>query len=322
MALAPPSAAFPTRSGLRLAHLPQWWHLLSLDAPTVAALWSWSIAAAFHVHLPLSAPLLLALGTWLVYVADRILDGVLMASPGTLRERHFFYARHRQVFLLAAMPVGLLLLWLIVTRMNPTARREDIIVFGAALFYFSIIHAHGTAAERWLPKELAVGVVFAAATAVPAWSRLPAAENFPGRILLTIAVLFFAALCWLNCVAIEKWERARDTAKPDAPSQIPHRTTLWAQRYFQTLCVGMSLAAAVAAIWAWFASRMPRVLSLFLVCALTAAGFAALDRWQAGNRVSAFYLRVAADAVMLTPLLLISTHALLSALPLQSLLAR
>jgi hypothetical protein len=307
---------------LRLGCLPQWWHLLSLDAPTVAALWSWSIAAALHVRLPLSALLLLAMGTWLVYVADRILDGVLMASPATLRERHFFYARHRGTFLVATVPVGLLLLWLIVTRMNPAARREDIFVFGIALLYFCIVHVHGPAAERWLPKELSVGVVFAAATAVPAWSRLPASESFPGRTLLTIAVLFFAVLCWLNCAAIEKWEREHDIATLEAGSQAPHRTTLWAQRHFQELCLGISIAAALIAVWAWLIGETVRVPSLFLVCALTAAGFAALDRWQASERVSAFYLRVAADAVMLTPLLLISSHVLMRALPLQSLLAR
>src|SRR5271156_21025 len=42
----------------RLYNLAEWWHLLSLDAPTVAALWSWFFARAMHLHLPLIPPLL------------------------------------------------------------------------------------------------------------------------------------------------------------------------------------------------------------------------------------------------------------------------
>lgn len=310
MAFAPPSAALPIRRGLRVAALPQWWHLLSLDAPTVAALWSWSIARALEVHLPLSAPLLLALGTWLVYVADRILDGLFVSSPSALRERHFFYARHRSAFLLASVPVGLLLAWLIVTRMNPAARHEDIAVFGVALFYFCIVHVYGEAAERWLPKELAVGVVFAVATAVPAWSRLPKARG-TGVIslpaVLTLMVLLFAMLCWLNCVAIEKWERAADGRQPN-DAQLPgrskpHWTTLWAQRYFPGVSGGLALTAVLGAVLSRMAGMPRPVPAIFLACAMTALGLAALDRWRDRLGLGAFALRIAADAVMLTPLL-------------------
>ena len=306
MVFAPPSAALPVRRGLRIAALPQWWHLLSLDAPTVAALWSWSIARALEVHLPLSAPLLLALGTWLVYVADRILDGLFVSSPNSLRERHFFYARHRGAFLLASVPVGLLLAWLIVTRMNPAARHEDIAVFGVALFYFCVVHVYGEAAERWLPKELAVGAVFAVATAVPAWSRLPRAAHGAGLVslptVLTLMVLLFAMLCWLNCVAIEKWERAGDSG-PHAGAGKPHWTTLWAQRFFPAVSGGLALTAILGAAVSWSAGMPRPVPAILLACAMTAMGFAALDRWRDRLGLGAFALRIAADAVMLTPLL-------------------
>lgn len=274
----------------------------------MAALWSWSIAGALGVRLPWSAPLLLALGTWLVYVTDRILDGLGLDFPrfraddadslGALRERHFFYARHRGAFLITAVPVGVLLLWLIVERMNPAARHEDIAVFGVALLYFCVVHVYGPAAERWLPKELAVGAVFATATAVPAWSRLPAADAF-SRTLLILTVLFFAALCWLNCVAIEKWERIRDAV--GAPT--PHRTTLWAGGWLRLLCGGIALAAVAEAGASRTNGASAAVPAIFLACAMTATGFAALDFWQARSRVSAFHLRIAADAVMLSPLI-------------------
>jgi hypothetical protein len=323
VALAPPSVAIPVRRSLRLTALPQWWHLLSLDAPTVAALWSWSIARALGVRLPLSAPLLLALGTWLVYVADRILDGRVIDSVGdsvgdstgassfALRERHFFYARHRGAFLIASVPVGVLLLWLILTRMNPTARHEDVAVFGVALVYFCVVHVYGPAAERWLPKELAVGAVFAVATAVPAWSRLPTASGLTsGEVFLILTVCIFAVLCWLNCVAIEKWERRRDAAAAggELRSPVPHRSTRWAQRRLRGLCCGIAVAAVVCAGGGSLIGVSPAVPAIFLACAMTGTGFAALDYWQEHLRISAFHLRIAADAVMLTPLAFIFIH--------------
>ena len=58
------------------------WHLLSLDAPTVAALWTWFIARANHIRLPLASPVAMALAVWMLYAADRLLDARLLdTSP-------------------------------------------------------------------------------------------------------------------------------------------------------------------------------------------------------------------------------------------------
>jgi hypothetical protein len=46
----------------------------------------------------------------------------------------------------------------------------------------------------------------------------------------------------------------------------------------------------------------PALPATFLACAMTGTGFAALDYWQEHSHLSAFHLRIAADAVMLTPL--------------------
>src|SRR5215469_2732137 len=40
------------------------WHLLSLDAPTVAAVWVWFVAASNQIHLPLVSALAMALAVW------------------------------------------------------------------------------------------------------------------------------------------------------------------------------------------------------------------------------------------------------------------
>jgi hypothetical protein len=271
----------------------------------VAALWSWCIARAAHIQLPWSAPLLLALGTWVVYVADRILDGLRGRAASQLRERHFFYARHRRQSLITGAIVSLILIWLVATRMNTAARLEDVALFGVALAYFCLIHLCGPLLEslcefrieRWFPKEVAVGAVFAAAVAVPAWSRLGGQ-----RASLIAVVTLFALLCWLNCIAIEKWERSpRPGAHPSA-TMIPHTTTCWAQRHLPFVSCGIALLSAIACARSILSAAPVAMTVLYLACMISAVLFLAFDR----SRLRSFQLRIAADAALLTPLLFIT----------------
>jgi hypothetical protein len=274
------------------------WHLLSLDAPTVAALWSWFFARAMHIDLPWHAPLLLALGTWLVYVADRILDGTRAISSTPLRERHRFHAQHRKAFLTAGAAVGCALLWLIVARMSANARYEDTVLFSAALLYLVLVHKPRIGGTGWLPKELAVGIVFAAATAVPAWSRLHSGLN-AARAALFPAVALFAAICWLNCVAIERWENLTPAGQLESPDA--HTTTRWVAGHFRP--VALSLAAISAALASISISRNPGTLAVYLAVMTAALCLVAIDRFR--KRLSSLHLRVTADAALLTPLILI-----------------
>jgi hypothetical protein len=270
------------------------WHLLSLDAPTVAALWSWFFARTMHIELPWHAPLLLALGTWLVYVADRILDGTRAAPSSPLRERHRFHARHRKAFLTAGFAAGCALLWLIVARMSANARYEDTVLFSAALLYLVLVHKPRLGGTSWLPKELAVGIVFAAATAVPTWSRLAS-----GRLAIFPAVAVFAAVCWLNCVAIERWENLTPSGHLQSPEA--HRTTRWAAEHFRP--VTLFLAAISATLVAISMSLSSATVSIYFAVTVAALCLATVDRFR--DRFSSLHLRVAADAALLTPLILI-----------------
>jgi len=235
----------------------------------------------------MSSLLMLALGTWIVYVADRILDGF---RGDDLRERHFFYARQRRSFAIAVIPAVLLLGWLVVTHMTSTARQADTLLFTLAMFYFCLVHVCGPAIERWLPKELAVGVLFAAATAVPAWARLAGHRSS----LIPITALF-AVLCWLNCTAIEKWEWPR-LAVVQA-----HASTRWAQLHLPEISLFVALTATVAGVHSIFFGSGSLMSILDFACALSAGLFLVLDR----SRLSTFHLRIAADVVLLTPLLCI-----------------
>src|ERR1035438_3302241 len=98
-------AQFDAPAPLRL------WHLISLDAPTVALVWSLSFAWAARVHLPRWIPILLAFGTWAVYVGDRLLDARSALRSGNLsplRERHFFHWRRRRVLVPLACTAAIL----------------------------------------------------------------------------------------------------------------------------------------------------------------------------------------------------------------------
>jgi hypothetical protein len=279
----------------RLYNLAEWWHLLSLDAPTVAALWSWFFARAMHLRLSFVPALLLALGTWLLYVADRILDGLRQRPGELLRERHRFHARHRTAFLVAASLLVVFLAWFVLTRMHPEARRDDAWIAAFAILYLFAVHRRTTSvypnAPR-LPKELAVGILFAAATAVPAWSRLSAGAGM-GKAQLAPAVVFFALLCWINCVGIEKWEAC-------SPAQLvcvnQHASTRWASLHLRRIVTMIALFSLAGALLA--PSR--GLMAVYLAALLSSGLLFALD--TRSSRISPLYLRIAADAALLTPL--------------------
>jgi hypothetical protein len=170
-------------------------------------LWAWSFARAAHLRIPIVSIAVLGIGTWLIYVADRLLDVRSPAHPA-LRERHFFHARHQRLLVLVSPAAAALLLGLIVI-MPAAARRDDAILFAVSMLYFASVHLPPLRVRRWFPREVAVGIVFALATAAPAW-----AEPGSPHTQLVRLVLLFAGLCTLNCIAIETWERAQNRAHP------------------------------------------------------------------------------------------------------------
>ncbi|MGB9030482.1 MAG: hypothetical protein WCC27_10215 [Acidobacteriaceae bacterium] len=289
MALAAPLPTIAERRHSRLWGIPVYWHLLSLDAPTVAVLWAWGLARTARVQSDASVLAVLGVGTWLLYVADRLLDG-RPRGHRPLRERHFFHARYRTAFLTASTAAALLLLALI-GLMPPRAGREDALVFAASMLYFAIVHLPGLSMQRWFPRELAVGALFACATTIPAWS----ASGSP-RAELTLPVFLFAGLCCLNCVAIETWERS---ANPDRNHAVP------------ALAICLALASATPMLIP--SLRSPSTFRLLASAFASATLLFALDRLHrrvmqpdaAPATVGPFLLvlRVAADAALLTPLL-------------------
>ena len=288
--LAPPSS--------RLAHnvIPiarprnplDLWHLLSLDAPSVAALWTYFLASANHLHLQLTSIAAMATAVWLLYAADRLLDARLLDvrlldaranSHEDLEARHRFHHRHRIRFHFGTAAASLVLAVLL-PFLPPEAIRLYLIEASFLTAYFLLIHAAPTPFR--LPKELAVGLFFAAAVFIPTVARAPSL-----RLPLLAPAALFAALCTLNCLYIYTWEHPG----PTHPSA--HSTTQYALRHLRALSLTLLLTAL--ALTALSRSTIPAAI------ALATAFLLALHAFR--RSLTSTTLRAAADLVLLTPLL-------------------
>ena len=109
-------------------------------------------------------------------------------------------------------------------------------------------------------------------------------------------VVLFAALCWMNCVAIEKWETIGSRAFGQATDHI----TRWGQTHLLRICAVLSTLALCAAAVLLYAGLLAAA-ELCFAAALSASLFNALDR----SGLAAFHLRIAVDAALLTPLFLL-----------------
>lgn len=270
--------------------------------------WGCAFARAFAVDLPWFALLTLGLGTWCVYVADRLLDGWREAPKLQLRERHLFYVRHRRIFVAALILTSLPLAYLIFHRVAHVVRMDDILLGLVGLFYFLAIHKGSKHSNEkragWMPKEITVGILFAIATTVPIWSRRPADE-----VWLLVSVALYAGLCSWNCIAIQMWE---DRANYEDGSGKATRPTDWRTTetmHLVTRWLGGNMrrfALILAFVAAGLATMAPNVeiRMLLATCSGSALLFLMLNRFSI--HMHSRTLRVAADLALLTPLLWIA----------------
>jgi hypothetical protein len=132
-----------------------------------------------------------------------------------------------------------------------------------------------------LPKELLVAVLFTAGCVLPTIGRT---EAVSAAFLVVIA--FFAALAWLNCHAIERWESMGESCS--GPQILPVAALL-------------AMAGLLGAI-ILFAAHSSEA-ALLGAGAASAVLLALLDRIR--HRLTPLALRTAVDLVLLTPLVLL-----------------
>jgi hypothetical protein len=270
--------------GSRNANSPFFlWHLLSLDAPTVATLWTWFIARANHIVLSCSSLLAMAAAVWALYAADRLLD-VQISNASALEIRHHFHYRYRTIFV-TGIATASVVLAVLLPRIPAEAIRLYLVLGGLVFGYFIIIHA--TRGAHRLPKEIAVGVCFAAAVFIPTVARAPGL-----RPALLMPALFFAALCSFNCLFIYAWEH------PSGAEQPPHPLTAAALAWLPALTITVGMASALLAI---FNRRAPW--PIYAAVTFSAAALVVLHHRRGHHET--LTLRTAADLALLTPALLV-----------------
>lgn len=220
-------------------------------------LWQILFARSFHVEVPAAAVALLVLAVWLIYAADRVFD----ARGGSKLPRHEFYRRHWRTVLPVWTAVFALAAWLAWTRLPAPLLQRGAFIAVAVAVYFTVVHAVRSA---W-PKELAVAILFAVGASVAAWNAIRSAVDVE-------IIILFSCLCWINCMAIEQWER---------------RKFHWP----------IGIAAMLVAAGAAFTCADRPVLSGAVMA--SALAFVFLDFRR--RRLSADALRVLADVALLTP---------------------
>lgn len=251
-----------------------WPHLLSLDAPLVAAAWQLLLARSV-APIPAVQTWVLALTVWLIYAVDRVLDG-MRKSDGYEAPRHRFAREFRRPLLAAVVVVLAVDLTLAIGYLEPVRLERGLLLAGMVGVHFFFTHRRGGA----FPKELWISLVFAAGV----W--LPALVSAPG-IWTAVEAALFAALCFWNCVAIEAWEL------PSGRLPRWHAVTRWMAPRLRGTAAGMALMGA-----AMFAVTHHPIAGAE---ASSAVLFLLLQRGS--RRLSPDILRPAVDLALLTPVL-------------------
>jgi hypothetical protein len=284
----PPRINAAEHAGLREFRTPIWlWpNVLSLDAPVVAVLWQWMFAKSFGIQLHPAALAVMGLGVWIVYVVDRIMDG--LRQPWLQLEetpRHRFYRVNRAT-VLPWVGVVCVVMLLISTEISLARFKCFVVAACAVAIYFAVIHFGPRSLKCQLPKELAVAVLFASGVGMPVLMA-SSSKDF-------VAVIgAFAAILWINAVGIECWEaRLRVIElRPWKP-----KLTKILGRHLPGASMVVGIGSALLA-----ASGLRSEAPLYGAIALSAVSLAVLDLAQ--ESLSCDQLRVLADVALLSPLL-------------------
>ena len=227
----------------------------------VAVLWQILFARCFQVPLDAVTAFLLLLTVWLIYTADRTLD----AWKGECHSpRHEFYRRRWRTLVPVWLAVLGLTGCLAAQRLSQGLFLRGAILLVAVGVYFALVH---TGILRW-PKEAAVGILFALGASLVAWEKVKTPAD-------ACAIILFSGLCWMNCVAIQKWEGEKLDWSPKAAAMVLASVAGVLLYTHRPILGGAELASAFA--------------------------FLLLDRVH--RRFSADAVRVLADVALLSPVL-------------------
>jgi hypothetical protein len=262
-----------------------WWNIVSVDAPTVAMVWALLYAYASNVRLSTADEIVLSLVIWAIYMSDRLLDGWTAKNRTLLQERHLFCARHRVALMCLVALASAAIVWVTAERLPPMEVSAGMRLGAIIGVYMAGVHAGRGWITGYVPKEVAVGVLFAAGTTLPVWSQ---SRGFSWDVWLSLAL--FALLCSLNCVSIECWE---NRLSEDVWLQTPHPFVSWANPLINRLAAVLAVLAMIV-----FFTRHTKGSSGLEVLAVSLAALLILLLNCCRHRLSRPALRVLADVAL------------------------
>ena len=258
-----------------------WPNLLSLDAAIVALIWQWFLAKSFNLALNWQQELVLALTVWLIYILDRLFDGLKLDLSKAHSLRHEFYYQHYFEFAILALLILLTDVYFVATSLQISTIIFGLLLSGLVLLYGLGLHLLAFARAY---KEIYIGILFSIGV-----SLVYLKDSSPELLL---AIAFFAILASLNCLLISSWERNLDFAQNYhsgifAPEKINLRITA-------SLLVFILLSLALLII-----SRNYYYFAIFLSFSLLL--FLDFNK----DLLSNLSLRILVDLALFSPLLLI-----------------
>ncbi|MEZ4605303.1 MAG: hypothetical protein R2880_10465 [Deinococcales bacterium] len=269
---------FKSRSlALARGDLP-WWaylHVLSLDAPLVALCWQWALAHGFAVKLSSISQWLLGLVVWLIYVADRLYDGLQIRQALTLRHR--FYQNYAMWFIGLWLAIFVLACALL-PYLSPAELGGGIALAVLCIFYLWQVHRAKPFLK--LAKEWQVGLMFSLGSGLSLWLHQQG-------VLVYLSLVCFALLCSSNCILISLWEAQED---------LKQGQLAWPQHHPKNYPYGHALP------YIGLLSCLSLIQKPFLALSLSLANLALilLD----SSKLDKSLKRVLVDMVLLTPWLL------------------
>ncbi|GAA5115510.1 hypothetical protein JIN84_20325 [Luteolibacter yonseiensis] len=189
---------------------PLWWQwltVLSFDAPLVALVWQALFARVAGVSLPWHDPVLLSLAVWIVYAADRWIEGLRLSAEIVQTPRHLFYIRHRWPVFWVGVAAMAATAFIALTRLESREFKAGLLLLVPTLLYLfshQLLHRHH---PLRLPKEICIGVIFALGCVLA-----PAVHASGHFMILCLPALLFCLLCFTNCALISVWEMEVDAS--------------------------------------------------------------------------------------------------------------
>ncbi len=264
-----------------------WPNLLGLDAPLVAVCWQWMFSRGLGTPLPPVYHWILGLSVWCIYLADRLYDAFRSGKlPETGTDRLLFTRRNFHPLIGTVLIAGGVNTILILRHVPERLAINGSITAAAVSIYYILRISGKSRVASLVPREILCGTLFAIGTVIAPFTF--SHYHFSFLIPVSLLGMLFSA----NCVLISIWEREADLAARDSSIASSGSRIVPRIAGLITLIAFVSCAVAFFADW-----------QLHLAIALAAISLRLILLFQ--KNLSLLTLRVLADAVLLTPLLLI-----------------